>query len=259
MNEIEYRNNPAVNKSTLWEMRKSPLHYWHLMHDTPKEDTKAMQFGRAVHSRLLQPASFDAEYAVAPECDRRTKEGKAIWNELLASGKEVISQADMDIINAMQAEYIRTIYYSGDKDWWKIIDSEVPLFWTDDETGIECKARLDLLAQDYVIDYKTTMDASTNAFHREALRYGYDLQAAMYMEAARANGYNPKGFIFIAQEKNAPYMINILYASDAFLDRGRWIMRDLLAQYKECRDSNNWPGYGVNQLILNEWEVMGDE
>ena len=40
---------------------------------------------------------------------------------------------------------------------------------------------------------------------------------------------------------------------------GYWIMRDLLAQYKECRDSNNWPGYGVNQLILNEWEVMGDE
>ena len=256
MNDSEYRSNPAVNKSTLWEMRKSPLHYWHLMHDTPKEDTKAMQFGRAVHSRLLQPESFDAEYAVAPECDRRTKEGKAIWNDLMSSGKEIVSRDDMNTILAMEKEFqaVRATLFDVDS-----LQTEVPLLWTDDETGVDCKGRLDAITTEYVIDYKTTTDASTNAFHREALRYGYDLQAAMYMEAARANGYNPKGFIFIAQEKNAPYLINILHASDAFLDRGRWIMRDLLAQYKECRKNNQWPGYGINQLILNEWEVIGDE
>lgn len=248
---MRYEDSPAVNKSTLWEMRKSPLHYWHLTHDTPKEDTAAMKFGRAVHSRLLEPVEFSANYAVAPECDRRTKEGKAIWAELMESGKEVISASDMDAILGMEKEFPTHLIRDA--------QTEVPLFWTDNETGVKCKGRLDAITEDYVIDYKTTTNAATDAFMREALRYGYDLQAAMYLEAARANGYHPKGFIFIAQEKNAPYLVNVLHAGDAFIDRGTWIMRDLLAKFKECRDSDKWPGYGENELILPEWEAIGDE
>ena len=250
----EYENIKAVNKSTLWEMRKSPLHYWHLIHDTPKEDTTAMKFGRAIHAYLLDHVEFSARYAVAPECDRRTKEGKAIWAELMESGKEVISAADMEAIQRMEVEFepVR-------KKWLTDVQTELPLVWTDDATGVECKGRLDALSSEWIIDYKTTTDASTNAFTREAIRYGYDLQAAMYMDAARANGYNPKGFIFIAQEKSAPYLINVIRAGDAFLDRGRWIMMDLLQKYKECRDSDTWPGYGENELILPEWGVVGDE
>ena len=137
--------------------------------------------------------------------------------------------------------------------------TEVPLYWIDPETGVECKGRLDAITEDYVIDYKTTTNAATDAFMREAIRYGYDLQAAMYLEAARANGYNPKGFIFIAQEKTAPYLVNVLHAGDAFIDRGLWIMRDLLAKYKECSDSDTWPGYGENELILPEWEVIDND
>lgn len=248
---MNYQDSPAVNKSTLWEMRKSPLHYWHLVHDTPREDTAAMKFGRAVHCRLLEPVEFSAQYAVAPECDRRTKEGKAIWADLIASGKEVISAADMDSIRGMEREFPAHLIRDA--------QTEVPLYWVDPETGVECKGRLDAITEGYVIDYKTTSNAATDAFMREALRYGYDLQAAMYLEAARANGYNPKGFIFIAQEKTAPYLVNVLHAGEAFIDRGLWIMRDLLAKYKECRDSDSWPGYGENELILPEWEVIGDE
>lgn len=251
---LNYEDLPGVNKSTLWELRKSPLHYWHLMNDTPKEDTKAMKFGRAVHAWLLQQETFFETFSVAPDCDRRTKEGKAIWSMLTESGKEIVSREDMDIIQAMDDVFGPTCdkLLAG-------AETEVPLVWTDSSTGVKCKSRLDAITKDYVIDYKTTTDAGTNAFRREALKYGYDLQAAMYMNAARANGYNPKGFIFIAQEKTAPYLINILHAGEAFLDRGAWIMRDLLAKYKECRDSGNWPGYGENELILNEWEVISDE
>ena len=248
---MNYEDIPAVNKSTLWEMRKSPLHYWHLMHDTPKEDTAAMKFGRAVHAYLLTPDKFDDDYVVAPDVDRRTKEGKAIWAELMESGKEIVSAADMETMKAMREEFCTVPYVFG--------RTEAAFVWTDSETGIECKGRIDAMTNDYIFDYKTTTNAATDAFMREAIRYGYDLQAAMYMEAARANGYKPKGFIFIAQEKNAPYLINVLHAGDAFLDRGAWIMRDLLKKYKQCRDSDTWPGYGENELILPEWEVINDE
>ena len=252
---MTYEENPGVNKSTLWEMRKSPLHYWHLMHDTPKPDTPAMKFGRAVHKRILEPVEFFAEYVVAPDCDRRTKEGKAIWADLMESGKEIISSEDMEIIRQMEAE-LSTIKY---KFFGPDTQTEVPLYWVDSESGIYCKGRLDAISKDCIVDYKTTTDASTDAFTREALRYGYDLQAAMYLDAAEANGYNPKSFVFLVQEKNAPYLVNAIKAGDAFIDRGRWIMRDLLAKYKECRDTDKWPGYGENELILPEWAVMDYE
>lgn len=249
---IDYNSSPNVNKSTLWEMRKTPLHYWHLIHDTPREDTAALKFGRAVHTRLLEPVEFSARYAVAPACDRRTKEGKAIWAELMESGKEVISAPDLETIQAMEREFdpIRKSYIPKDAR------VEVPLYWEDPGSGVACKGRLDILTEDWVMDYKTTNDASTEGFAREAMRYGYDLQAAMYLEAARANRYKPKGFIFIAQEKNAPYLINVIRAGEAFLDRGYWIMRDLLAKYKECQEKDEWPGYGENEMIIPEWAVM---
>ena len=255
---MNYDDIQAVNKSTLWEMRKSPLHYWHLMHDTPKEDTAAMKFGRAVHAAILTPTAYKRDYIVMPNIDRRTKAGKEEYEAFCmgAAGREIISQADAESIKLMAAAFRKN---RDATQMMKKTRREKALFWTDPETGVDCKGRIDAIGADYIIDYKTTTNAGTDAFLREALWYGYDLQAAMYMEAARANGYSPKGFIFIAQEKTAPYLINVLIAGDAFLDRGTWIMRDLLAKYKTCRDTDTWPGYGTNELILPEWEVIGDE
>ena len=259
MNKMtDYNDIQAVNKSTLWEMRKSPLHYWHLMHDTPRKDTPAMKLGRAVHAAILTPTAYKRDFVVMPNIDRRTKAGKEEYEAFCeeAKDREIISQEDAETIRMMTSAFRKTPAAAA---LLKKTRREKPLIWTDAETGVKCKGRIDALSADCVIDYKTTTDAGTEAFRREAIRYGYDLQAAMYMEAARANGYSPKDFIFIVQEKSAPYLINILHAGDAFIDRGMWIMRDLLAKYKECSETDTWPGYGENELILNEWEVIGDE
>lgn len=256
---IDYNDSPAVNKSTLWEMRKSPLHYWHLMHDTPREDTPAMKFGRAAHAAILTPTAYKRDFAVMPNIDRRTKAGKEAYDEFCrqAEGREVISQEDAQVIRKMACEFRKTP--RANELLKNCRRRECALYWQDSETGVDCKGRIDAIRHEYVIDYKTAASAGTDTFRREALKYGYDLQAAMYMEAARANGYDPTDFYFIVQEKNPPYLVNVIRAGDAFIDRGMWIMRDLLAKYKTCRDTDTWPGYGENELILNEWEAMGDE
>ena len=89
---MKYEDIDAVNKSTLWEMRKSPLHYWHLTHDTPREDTKAMQLGRAVHAAILTPTAYKRDFAVTPDIDRRTKAGKEAYEAFCAEaeGKEIL-------------------------------------------------------------------------------------------------------------------------------------------------------------------------
>ena len=246
---MNYYENPAVNKSTLWWMRKSPAHFqWARTAETP--DTPAMRFGRAVHSAILTPGDYLDHYAEFYG-DRRTKAGKEEYQALVDSGMEVISADD--------AETIRQMVKACPIDIFKDCETEKALYWTDSEAGVSCKGRLDAVRSGMVIDYKTTTDANTDAFAKEALRYGYDLQAAMYLEAAKANGYGDCEFVFIAQEKSAPFAVNVIKAGDAFLDRGRWIMLDLLTKYKECAEKDEWPGYGTNELVIPEWAVMYDE
>ena len=218
-----------------------------------------MAFGRAVHAAILTPTAYKRDYIVLPgNIDRRTKVGKEAYEAFCkeAEGKEIISSDDADVIKAMVSVFRKT---PAAMKLIKGTRREKGVYWMDSETGVNCKGRIDAFKQGIIIDYKTTIDASTETFKREALRYGYDLQAAMYLEWIRANGFNPKDFVFIVQEKTAPYLINIIRASDAFIDRGMWIMRDLLTKYKECIETDIWPGYGENELVLNEWEVIDDE
>ena len=256
---MNYDDIQGVNKSTLWEMRKSPLHYWHLIHDTPKVDTAALKFGRAVHAAILTPTAYKRNFAIMPNIDRRTKAGKEAYEDFCkqTEGRKIISQEDAQIIKMMVSAFRKTPFATN---LLKICQRrECVLLWKDPETGVDCKGRIDAIRNEYLIDYKTTTDARTDVFKREAIKYGYDLQAAMYMEAARANGYDPKDFYFIVQEKSPPYLINVIRAGDAFIDRGTWIMRDLLTKYAACRNTDTWPGYGINELVLSEWEVISDE
>lgn len=245
---MTYHDNPAVNKSTLWWLRKSPAHFrWARTAETP--DTPAMRFGRAVHAAILTPFFYLDHFTVFTG-DRRTKAGKEEYQALIDSGAEIITEED--------AETVRLMMNACPDEILKGCEMEKELYWTDPDTGVNCKGRLDAVKPGIIIDYKTTTDAGTDGFAREAIRYGYDLQAAMYLEAAKQNGYGDCEFWFIAQEKSAPYAANVIRAGDAFLDRGRWLMLDLLTKYKECAEKDEWPGYGTNELIIPEWAVMDE-
>ena len=111
-----------------------------------------MKFGRAAHTRMLEPVTFSELYAIAPNCDRRTNEGKAIWAELQESGKEIISSADMEIIASMEVEFDKI------RDILRDAQTELPLIWEDYETAVKCKGRIDAITPDYVIDYKECIE-----------------------------------------------------------------------------------------------------
>lgn len=68
--------------------------------------------------------------------------------------------------------------------------AEVSVFFTDEATGVRCKARFDYLRVKGIVDLKTFMarpDKDTiGAFLLSVQRYGYDLQAAAYLRAWRA-------------------------------------------------------------------------
>lgn len=259
MTEHEYRQNPAISRSELWRLRESPEKFrW--SKDHPDEPTPALIFGQLVHKLVLEPDSFGEAFAVSPVGDRRTKEGKAAWEQFLvdARDKTIVSTADYqkaaEMAQAISDHPLAARLLSG--------KHETPHFWTDQDTGEVCKCRTDaetvIDGQLWIVDYKTTADASTEGFQREANRYGYDFQAAMYSEGVEADtGEHPR-FAFVAQEKTPPYAINIFVADNDFVVRGYDIFRELLGLYHECKQTGNWFGYlgpdnTVNILELPAW------
>lgn len=263
MSEEAYRSAPGVNKSTLWEIRKSPAHYRYAI-SHPTEDTPALRFGRAFHMALLQPDLFKETYVLAPDFDRRFKAGREAYAEFMikSANKELISETDYGTIESMIISIMENPDTEGS---FKHTFNEVPLFWDDESTGLRCKARLDavegLEKGHYVIrDLKTCSDASTNAFMKDAIKYGYDVQAAHYIRGLKAITKADKvDWEFIAIEKKPPYAVNVVRCGADFLDRGTWQLIDLMDRLKTCMDTDTWPGYGTNELVLPEWAAMPDD
>ena len=93
---------------------------------------------------------------------------------------------------------------------------------------------------------------------RDAIKLGYDLQAAMYKTGVEKEYGIPCDFVFVAVEKTPPHMINILQADELFLRRGEDIFREYLGLYKRCTETGNWFGYlgeynQFNNLGLPAW------
>ena len=252
MTEQEYRAAEGVNKSTLWNLRKSPAHYKYFL-ENQREDTAAFAFGRAVHAAILTPAAFKRDFAIIPDgIDRRTKAGKEEYQAFLdaSAGKEILTAQDAETVKAI----VRA--FKKNKDAVQLLKGtkrEKPLFWTDDN-GILCKCRIDAYKAGLIVDLKTAQDAETETFTKEALRYGYDVQAAHYLDAYqhKESAVRPEWY-FIVIEKTEPYAINILRADIGFLDYGFIRRQELIEKLKSCQEEKFFPDYGINELCLPAW------
>ena len=261
MTETEYRTHPSVSRSDLWNMRISPEKYRY-KHDNPSIPTDALLFGQVFHKLVLEPEDFDNEFAVMPKIDRRTKAGKQQAEEF---AQECVSKTVLPMDMYEQALGMKMSVMNNPMACKLLAGQhEVPYFWLDEESGVECKCRADCVSSigdlNVIVDLKSCQNAATRDFSREAIRYGYDFQSAFYSDGISKCTGKDYMFVFVAVEKEPPYAVNILQADDMFTEHGRQTMRKLLAEYAECCESGNWYGYmgkenNINTLELPAWMV----
>ena len=136
------------------------------------------------------------------------------------------------------------------------------LTWTDRETGLACKSRLDWLSssQPAVLDLKFTADIDARRFGWTAARLGYHLQAAFYVMGAAANGLGELPFVIAAVQADPPHDVAIYQVDEDAMWAGEKECRRLLRMVAECRASGRWPGryQGEQVLRLPAW-AFGDE
>ena len=255
----EYHSGPGLSSSNLYELNRSPLHYITSIKN-PRPQTPAMKVGTATHCAILEPERFEIEYSKAPDVDKRTKDGKAIWNELEQSGKIVLS-ADEYLKVSEMASAIRHHKLAS-----KLLQggaSEQSIYWKQrvsslDADDILCKSRPDYIKpikKGYVIvDIKTTQDANIFEFQKKAYyKWHYYLQAAHYVRGFEAVTQGKViAFMYIVIESEPPYAISIFKAGDDYLKAGERKTQELYELYANCVTNNNWPSYsdGIQELRL---------
>ena len=244
----EYHASAPLSKSRLFEMRKSPQ-WFRYCEDHPQGQTPSMLLGSVFHTLVLEPHKFCEEYLLFPDVDRRTREGKDIWAAAMeeAQTKTIVPQEVYDTAAAM-AEAVRTNKLAAYLSKGEV---ERSYYTVDKMTGIEYKVRPDCFkiinGRGLIVDFKSTADASTDAFRRDAIKYGYDLQSAMYTAAVQEEHGIPCDFVFVAVEKEPPYMVNIMQCDPLWITRGTDLFREYIGRYKECTETGNW--YGLNGAL----------
>lgn len=242
-----HADKSIVGHSALVEMLRTPQHFHHRLH-APHVATPAMEFGTALHTIVLEPASFAATYVVTPKFDRRTKDGKAeaaAWEEA-NTGKKFIAQDELDALMRMQ-QCIGS--HTEAASMLRRGVTEKSFFWTDEDTGIQCRIRPDSLVLDEhgeviaAIDLKSTQNAEKRKFSRTMVDRGYDLQAAFYVDGIALAIGRKVPFYFLAVETAAPYGVALYKTGERTLEVGRSKYRAALQMLQWCRENDKWPSY----------------
>lgn len=193
----EYVLNESLNYSTVKALLENPYRYARVGLPSLKSD--ALDFGSYLHAVVLNQPLNGFYLSEVDKLDLRTKEGKAVKAELDEKGLVFISKEWQDI-----AKDICEIHSGLFADWLKNGEAEASRYAEID--GIKCKCRCDYIANDnsVIYDLKFVKDASANEFSKMVANFKYYIQAAFYLRVTGA-----KRFIFIAIEKDAPYIAGL--------------------------------------------------
>jgi hypothetical protein len=246
-----YRGWDAVNSSRLNKLGKGSMRHFFADHS---ESTSATNLGRVYHSLVLTPALFAEEYVLQGQCSQVTARGSQCSKKaqvvidgtmfctthrpkgMEPDGVEVVTGTVWDQAHRMMEATLELDMASFLLD--SSTERELAYVWTED------------------IDLKTTRDINPDGFRRSILRYGYHRQAAFYFNGALGVNRARKNFYWIAQESVPPYDTVVYQPGPDMISQAAETLYRWLSEIGECRESDQWPGFGANgsvTLFLPEW------
>jgi len=255
MTDEEYFALKAISASQIKQYDKGAYWFWKSSPFNPdKEPEKAsdaLAFGKLCHCMLLEPDEVKNRFVVADFGKTRTNKKYA---EAVAQypGKEIVNQDEMDQAKKM-------IYEIGQHPLASRIiagaTAEMPYTWTDKETDLPCKCKIDAIKRTkngiVVIDYKTSSDIQSVLNWPQKLQY--PLQAEFYSQAVKEKyGEEPCEFIFIIQsnkegEEDVIAVANVEYDTGLVAkDIVKSHMKSIATRLKswdESHDKSIWAAY----------------
>lgn len=267
--EAVYHRHPALSASGAKKLLPPScpaLFKWE--RDNGQPPRRVFDFGHAAHAKVL---GVGAELVVVQKTtkdgarvdadDFRTKSAQEHAEAIRAEGKVPLLAHEVAQVDAMAAELRRHPFASVLFDPARGGKPEQSLFWHDTTYGVDRRCRFDWLpATDgsrlIIPDYKSAASAEPRAFARAAANLNYHMQDAFYRDAALALGIaEDVVFVFVAQEKTAPYLVTVCELDAEAVHAGRRRNDLALQVFAECSATGVWPGYSddVELISLPAW------
>ena len=253
-----------VNFSTAKWMGKSPAHYAHAVEHGGGPDTNPLKLGRVTHLAVFEPGSFLSGVEV---WEGKARRGSA-WEDFrtINEGRELVTQAEYfqcaAISKAIREHPVAGKYTRGGQ-------GEVTLLWTHESPAIgelpgyalDCRARVDYLAPEFIADLKVVRDAGPEGFGRACASYRTYTQAAEYHDAVLALTGKDLPYWLLAVESTAPYVAQVYRVTEAQLAAGRAEYRSWFDRIHSCRRDGRYPGYAEAEMDLElpRWDMPPED
>lgn len=255
--EADYHNDrTSLSHSGAKEILRSPEHYrWRLDHPEHKD---VFDFGSAAHALVLD-RGIESIY-VAPFDNWQTKLAQTERKLAREDGLSPILPKDWAVVCDM-AEKLAG--HSLAMDLLSEGQPEVSAYAIHTPTGVLRRCRFDYLTDEFGVDYKSTVTSEPHAFVRNAATLKYHVQHPWYLDLARDLGHQLRGFLFIAQEKEAPYTVTVIELPAALVEAGRVLTEIALERYAAAIKSDRWPGYRPDDVVATGpapgWALYTDQ
>ena len=257
-------------------LNRSPRHAWaahpklNPLHES--KDSATFDIGRAIHRAIL---GRGGDYAAIPanlisdDGGVRSKAARDWVSEARAAGLTPLKADVVTQIEAIASVAKAKLAAMG----IRLDPSRSEMSALAEIDGVLCRCRVDNAPLDPrlpLYDVKSCEDASPDAVIRSIAGYGYDSQAAFYLDTWFAATGDRRKMRFIFVEKAAPYEVSVveLYAKPGdeadWMDDAHGKAAEARRVWGECLTSGDWPGYpphiamvGAPGWYRQKWENYG--
>lgn len=262
LDEATYHADPALSASGAKKLLPPScpaLYKWD--RDNGQQHNAVFDFGHAAHAAVL---GVGAPLQVVDADNWMTKAAKEAKAAAYAEGRVPVLAKEKAQVDGMAAAIKAHPIAAAllDPDHGK---PEVSAFWHDPSFGVDRRCRFDWLPDTdggrlILPDYKTAVSAEPKAFARAAANFRYHMQDAWYRDTAHALELAEDiAFVFIVQEKTAPYLVTVCELDAEAVMAGRRRNEYAMQVFAECTATGQWPSYSsdVELISLPGWATYG--
>jgi hypothetical protein len=245
MSFTDYLAHEAFGSSDIRAAKLGPLAIVPWQRANRNHDTEATQIGRGAHCAILTPDLFARDFAVKPEgMEFRSKENKELRDRWLAEGKTILSQEQWQQIRDVHAALCGKLPVFDALH--AAVAREASVFWTDPDSGLQCKARPDWFTEDAVYDLKVSIAAERDldGLVWKVHSMGWLNQLASNRAALNANGCKIKKGRLVVIAPNPPQelRVHMLEVRESDLDFLELDNVNVRRQMAVCVKTGVWPG-----------------
>ena len=237
----DYHARPELSASMMQTFRERGPQFYESRYLTKTiagtASTPAMDLGTATHCLTLEPGKFAETVALAPEVNRKTNDGKAVWAAFHErhKGFAILTHDQLETCKAMATAIkshpvVRKLLSRDGKP-------EESIFWRDPATGLECKCRVDW-HDSICLDLKTSRSVTPAAFRKQAANLGYHRARVHYLDGIEALTGERPPLLHVVVSNEPPHevcVVNLVQFDKIARPQVDWT-RDRIAHRMERND-----------------------